>query len=86
LAVHISLIQNLDSSEIKTQLPFLFTQSLEAKNANGDATIDTEVLAIKLKRIIELADLVIKDTEKDALLAFYGLKTDNRADAAKIKM
>lgn len=38
-----------------------------------------------LRRIIDLADVVIKDTNTDALLAYYGLKADNRADAAKIK-
>lgn len=38
-----------------------------------------------LKKIISLADAVIKDTDKDALLAFYGIKCDTRPDAAKIK-
>lgn len=85
LAVHLSLIQNLDASEIKSQLPFSFRQSLDAKNASGEASVDVEALTAKLKRIVELADLVIKDTERDPLLAYYGLKTDNRPDAAKIK-
>lgn len=38
-----------------------------------------------LTKIIHLADRVIKDTDKDALLAFYGMKCDTRPDAAKIK-
>jgi tripeptidyl-peptidase II len=85
LAVHLSMIQNLDAAEIKNQLPFTFKQSLETKNASGEATVDVAALTAKLKRIVELAELVIKDTDKDALLAYYGLKTDNRPDAAKIK-
>lgn len=35
--------------------------------------------------MLELCDLVIQGTNQDALLAYYGLKTDNRSDAAKIK-
>lgn len=39
-----------------------------------------------LERIVLLADNVIRDTDKDALLAYYGIKCDTRPDAAKIKM
>ncbi|KAM7345588.1 tripeptidyl-peptidase II [Cochliomyia hominivorax] len=38
-----------------------------------------------LERIVLLADNVIRDTDKDALLAYYGIKCDTRPDAAKIK-
>lgn len=38
-----------------------------------------------LERIVLLADIVIRDTDKDALLAYYGIKCDTRSDAAKIK-
>ncbi|XP_065369346.1 tripeptidyl-peptidase 2 [Calliphora vicina] len=38
-----------------------------------------------LERIVLLADNVIRDTDKDALLAYYGIKCDTRPDASKIK-
>lgn len=47
----------------------------------------TELDASKdaLKRVVELCDIVINETDSSALLAYYGLKTDVRPDAAKIK-
>lgn len=46
---------------------------------------DLEATKTKLKRILDLANTVIDETNVEALLAYYGLKTDNRPDAAKIK-
>lgn len=74
------MLQNLDtSSDLKTQLPFAFRSSLKIS-----ASELTELKA-KLTRMLELSDLVIQGTNQEALLAYYGLKTDNRLDAAKIK-
>lgn len=76
MTAHLSLIQNIDTNEIKTQLPFSFV---------GALTTDVDSLKANLKRIIDLADLAIQGTDNNSLLAYYGLKTDTRPDAAKIK-
>ncbi|KAG8225792.1 hypothetical protein J437_LFUL005599, partial [Ladona fulva] len=38
-----------------------------------------------LRQIVTVADAVIKAVNQPSLLAFYGMKVDNRPDAAKIK-
>lgn len=80
LPTHIAMIQILDSAEIKTQLPFTFKQNWAKLNET-----DQKNLTEKLSKISELASLVIDGTDQEALLQFYGLKTDNRPDATKIK-
>lgn len=79
LPAHISFCQKLDSAEIKNQLPFTYRKSLALTVDELDATKDV------LKRIVELCDIVIGETDSNALLAYYGLKTDARPDATKIK-
>lgn len=78
LTPHLSLIANYEGSgsDLKSQLPFLFKSNLKDDN---DELID------KLQRILALTDLVIQGINVDNLLAFYGLKSDNRPDASKIK-
>lgn len=78
LQAHISLIQKLDLVEPKNSLPLDYKLSLAKAN-------DLDATKTKLNRILELANIVIKETNVEALLAYYGLKTDNRVDAAKIK-
>lgn len=78
LSAHISLIQKLELTETKNSLPFTYKSTLDKAN-------NLETNKATLQRIVDLADVVIKDTNADALLAYYGLKTDNRPDAAKIK-
>lgn len=78
LTVNISMIQKLELAEVKNSLPFTFKSSLDKSN-NLDTTQAT------LKRIVSLADIVIKGTNAETLLAYFGLKVDNRPDAVKIK-
>lgn len=78
LNAHISLIQKLELAEAKNSLPLSFKASI-------DSTNDLEASLSTLKRIVGLADVVINGTNVDTLLAYYGLKTDSRPDAAKIK-
>lgn len=78
LTVHISMIQKLEVTEAKNSLPFTFKSSLDKTN-NLDTILAT------LQRIVSLADIVIKGTNAETLLAYFGLKADNRPDAAKIK-
>lgn len=79
LAAHISLINKLDpTSDVKNQLPFTYAATVEK-------ITDVEAAKAVQQRIVSLADLVINGTDTAALLAFYGMKTDNRADATKIK-
>lgn len=79
LTAHISLIQKLELAEIKGALPFTTLRAFEKLT-------DLDTTKVTLERIINLANVVIQETNSDALLAHYGLKTDNRPDAAKIKM
>lgn len=78
LAAHISLIQKLDVTEAKNSLPFTYKATLDKSN-ELEATLAT------LRRVVSLADIVIKGTDIQALFAYYGLKADSRPDAAKIK-
>lgn len=80
LPVHLSLIQKLESSDVKSavQWPFTFKSSTHK-------LLNLETVKSNLKRIQELANLVINGTDGEALLAFYGLKSDSRPDAVKIK-
>lgn len=78
LGAHIALIQKLELAESKNSLPMTF-------KANIDGTSDLDESLATLKRIVGLCDAVIKGTNVDSLLAYYGLKADNRPDAAKIK-
>lgn len=80
MVAHISLIQKLELAETKNSLPFTYKSTLD-KNINIEANKTT------LIRIVDLCDVVINaiNTDINTLLAYYGLKTDTRADAAKIK-
>ena len=74
-----SFTEKLDSTEVKNQLPFTYKKSLE-KATELDATIEN------LKKLVKIADIVIEQTDASALLINNGIKTDNRVDAAKIKL
>lgn len=78
LTVHISMIQKLEIAEAKNSLPLTFEATLDKLN-NLETTLAT------LQRIVSLADIVIKETNAETLFAYFGLKSDNRPDAAKIK-
>lgn len=79
LPVHMALIAHLESGTEK-QLPLTFKQNLLKLGE-----LEIKQLEEKIGKISELASLVIDGTDQDGLLKFYGLKTDNRPDAAKIK-
>lgn len=88
LSVHMNYIQNLESTvAIKSLYPVSFENLIRLQSSTTEASkkVDVERLSTVLKRSIELTDIVIKETDKDALLAFYGIKTDTRSDASKIK-
>lgn len=72
------MIQKLELAETKNSLPLSFKASL-------DNTNDLDTSLSTLKRIITLADVVINGTNVDTLLGYYGLKSDSRPDASKIK-
>lgn len=72
------MIQKLELAEAKNSLPLTFKATI-------DGTSDLDESLSTLKRIVGLTDTVIKGTNVDSLLAYYGLKADNRPDAAKIK-
>ncbi|XP_055608253.1 tripeptidyl-peptidase 2 isoform X1 [Uranotaenia lowii] len=80
LGAHLALIDNLDSGELKNHMPCTFSASLEKMEIESLALVK-----VKLLKIIELAEQVMKAIDQNALLAYYGLKTDNRSNAAKIK-
>lgn len=55
------------------------------ENSDEKQKEDKSKISNSLERTVQLAGLVIKETDKEALLSYYGLKYDPRADAAKIK-
>lgn len=83
-----NFIQNLESTvAIKSLYPLSFENLIRLQSTATEPSkkVDVEKLSAVLKRSVEITDIVIKETDKDALLAFYGMKTDTRSDASKIK-
>jgi tripeptidyl-peptidase II len=81
VGAHLSMIQSVETpsgADLKNQLPFAFKKQIRESS-------DVEDLKVKLSKIAKLAGLVIEGINQDTLLAYYGLKSDNRPDAAKIK-
>ncbi|XP_078038479.1 tripeptidyl-peptidase 2-like [Augochlora pura] len=70
LPVHTAMLTSLDSPEARRHVP------------HDDLSESAVSLA---NQIISVADAVITNIDQDKLLAYYGLKNDPRADAAKIK-
>lgn len=70
LPVHTAMLTSLDSPEARRHVP------------HGDLTENAIALA---NQIITVADAVITNIDQDKLLAYFGLKNDQRPDAAKIK-
>lgn len=80
---HMSMLQNVEGNlAIRVQYPFLLKQELAKKETKA---ADVQSLERSCQRIVELSDLILKDINAEALLAYYGLKADYREDAAKIK-
>lgn len=69
-SLHISWIQCIEPEDKKKYPNFLITD------------LDVE----KVMLIIAAADLVLSNINKDDLLAFYGIKFDQRPEASKLKM
>ncbi|KAK2578923.1 hypothetical protein KPH14_011132 [Odynerus spinipes] len=70
LPVHTAMLTSLDSPEARRHVP------------HDDISENSIALA---NQILAVADVVITNIDQDKLLAYYGLKTDQRPDAAKIK-
>nr|NP_001286377.1 Tripeptidyl-peptidase II, isoform E [Drosophila melanogaster]AHN56175.1 Tripeptidyl-peptidase II, isoform E [Drosophila melanogaster] len=90
LQANLLLIQNIESNQLKSQLPLTFvnaqkTSPPEAGESADKQKEDQKKVRSALERIVKLADKVIQETDSEALLSYYGLKNDTRADAAKIK-
>lgn len=83
LQAHLSLIQNLDTNDIKSQLPFAFNRYI--RNLVDDDKEKILQLRLNLEKIADLSHKIITETDKDALLVYYGVKLDSRSDAQKIK-
>lgn len=82
VGAHLSMAQSIETpagGDMKNQLPYAFMKQL-----NNPAT-NLDELRAKLKKILKLLELVIEGINQEVLLAYYGLKNDNRPDAAKIK-
>lgn len=58
----------------------MFNATLEKMSVADAKTLDAT-----LKRVVTLANIVISGTNAESLLAYYGLKSDSRPDAVKIK-
>lgn len=82
VGAHLAMIQSIETptgNDLKNQLPNAFIKQLRELGA------DVEEVKSKLIKIGKLATLIIEGINHEALLAFYGLKSDSRPDAAKIK-
>lgn len=82
VGAHLAMIQSIETptgGDLKNQLPHAFMKQLK------DAATDLQEVKTKLNKILKLTGLVIEGINQEAMLAFYGLKSDNRPDAAKIK-
>ncbi|KAG7205321.1 hypothetical protein KM043_007323 [Ampulex compressa] len=71
LPVHTAMLTSLDSTEARHHVP------------HDDLSENAISLA---NQIITVADAVITNIDQDKLLAYFGLKNDQRDDAAKIKI
>lgn len=71
LPVHVSRLQALDAS-------------LNDRNGNNGG-VSASSKAQLTSQLLSVADTVIAAVNIDKLLAYYGMKTDQRPDAAKIK-
>lgn len=87
LPAHLQFIQNIESTELKTQLPLAFVAAQQRRSSEGDdGSVDNiQKQRSALERVVKLADIVIKETDADSLLSYYGIKNDTRPDATKIK-
>lgn len=82
VGAHLAMIQSIETpagNDLKNQLPHAFRKQL------SDAGTDVDDMKSKLSKISRLAGLVIDAINQESLLAFLGLKSDNRPDAVKIK-
>ncbi|KAI4503188.1 hypothetical protein M0802_001410 [Mischocyttarus mexicanus] len=70
LPIHTAMLTSLDSPEARRHLPH-------------DEVSETSLALAN--QILAVADVVITNIDQDKLLAYYGLKIDQRPDAAKIK-
>ncbi|XP_024939416.1 tripeptidyl-peptidase 2 isoform X3 [Cephus cinctus] len=70
LPLYTSMLTSLDSAEARRHVP------------HDDFT---ETVLEQSKQITIVADIVIAEVDQEKLLAYYGLKNDQRSDAAKIK-
>lgn len=88
LAAHISFVQNIESTAtIKVNYPFSFENLICSQSSGEDASkkVDLEKFTTVLKKIVNLTEMVINGTDKQALLAYYGIKLDSRPEATELK-
>ncbi|XP_055380292.1 tripeptidyl-peptidase 2 [Condylostylus longicornis] len=86
LPVHTVFMQSLEvATEYKSNLPMTFHKSMKNVSTDDGSSSDVKKLIEHCKKIIECANKVITETDTNALLIYYGMKTDMRPDAAKIK-
>ncbi|XP_058054982.1 tripeptidyl-peptidase 2 isoform X1 [Anopheles bellator] len=81
LPAHLAMVDSIEGGEKMPNLPHAFKGSLDPSD-QAAAT----VLKVKLLHIIQLSGLVLKGIDQNALLAYYGIKVDNRHNASKIKI
>ena len=74
LAVHTAMLQCLEPSEPKKQLPFI-------ENVN----VSDHSVSATAHKIINVADTIIKSVNQTQLLTYFGTKADLESDAAKTK-
>jgi len=75
LVVHTAMLQCLEPSEPKKQLPFI-------ENVN----VPDHSVSATAHKIIDIADTIINSINQTQLLTYFGTKADLEPDASKTKM
>lgn len=75
LQIHTAMLQCLEPNEPKKLLPVLHANDTDNKG---------EICSLA-KNILEVTSVILKGLDQDKLLTYYGMKTDTRADATKVK-
>lgn len=73
LSIPVAMLKNLKSSWDKASYPVM-----------GELTLPCSDAAL-LTRVMNVVNVIIEQIDQNALLAYYGMKTDLSPDATKVK-
>ncbi|KAF4524231.1 hypothetical protein B566_EDAN012199 [Ephemera danica] len=83
LPVHVARLQCLDATI--NERNGVASSSGNSNSSSSSSTLTASSKAQLVTALLTVADTIISTVSQDKLLAFYGMKTDQRPDSAKIK-